>query len=347
MNIIAIILMFGVIVFVHEFGHFLFAKLSHVAVTEFSIGMGPAIAKWNKKETTYALRALPIGGYVIMEGEAEKSDNPNAITNKSILSRFTVMFAGPFFNFILAFGLSIILLSFVPLDPAEISEVQKNSAAETAGLESGDVITEINGGRIYNFREISLYRLSHDPSVPVKIKYVRDKKSFYTTLTQKKDTATGKYYFGITCNERKARNFAEQLRYSYYEVRFQVKSTIYSLKILFSGKGSKDDLMGPVGIGNMMNDVINESKKSGGGFGIVLLNIINFTILISANIGVMNLLPVPALDGGRILFLALEAVMGKPVPKKYETTVTAVFMIMLLLLVIFVFFNDIGNLFQK
>lgn len=342
MNLIVIILMFGVIVFVHEFGHFIFAKMNRIAVTEFSIGMGPAIAKWGKKETTYALRMLPIGGYCLMEGEAEDSDNPNAFGHKSVPARLSVSFAGPFFNFVLAFLLSILICQFYGVDPPEITEVQKNSAAAEAGLQQGDLITKINRGRIFNFRELTLYRMENDPEKPVQITYQRRGKTCETTVKMKKDPETGAYLFGISSYERKAENFGEVLKFSLYEVRFQIKSTVASVRMLITGKASKDNLMGPVGIGNMMNDVINEAKSTGSAMN-VFLNIINFTVLISANLGVMNLLPIPALDGGRILFLLIEGISGKPVPKDKEAIVNAVGFVLLMLLMVFVFFNDVGN----
>lgn len=351
MNLIAIILMFGVIVFVHEFGHFLFAKLNHVGVEEFSIGMGPAIAKWRKKETAYAIRCLPIGGYCIMKGMADEDPaadtSPDSFSRQSIPARLSVLLAGPFFNFLLAFLLSILICHFYLLDPPELTQVVPGSAAEEAGLEAGDTITRLGGHRIYNFRELTLYRMVHEGKEPIQVTYQRDGKSYHTTVHLKKDAETGQYMFGVSSTGRKARNFGEELKYSLYEVRLQILSTVSSLQMLVTGKTSKDSLVGPVGIGHMMNDVIEEAKDSGGGTWDVLLNIINFTLLISANLGVMNLLPIPGLDGGRILFVLIEAIAGKPVPKDKEMAVTTVCVLLLLVLVVLVFFNDMGNLFRR
>ncbi len=347
-KILVIILMFGIIVFVHEFGHFIFAKMNKIKVNEFAIGMGPAIAKWGKKETKYSLRCLPIGGYCLMEGEAEDSDDENAFSSKSIPARLAVCFAGPFFNFILAFLLSIIICHFYVIDPTVLDKVDEGSAAAEAGLQAGDEIIKLNNSRVMTFREISIFRMVTDPTQPVKVTYKRDGEIHETVVNLKQDPETGAYMFGITSYGRDAVNFGEELKYSLIEVRYQMKATFLSLKMLFTGKASKDDLMGPVGIGHMMSDVIDEAAAQSTPetkWLNVFLNIINFMILISANLGIMNLLPIPALDGGRILFILAEAITGKPIPKEKEALVNGIGFVLLMLLMVFVFFNDISKLF--
>lgn len=352
-NIIAIILTFGIIVFVHEFGHFIFAKMNHIKVNEFAVGMGPKIASWEKNETEYSVRALPFGGYCLMEGMAEASDNKNGYNNKSVLARLSVSFAGPFFNFVLAFLLSIIICHFYAIDEPVLTKIMDNSAASEAGIEAGDKITALDGKRIYNYREITLYSMVTDPKDSVEITYEREGKEYTTTLTRKKDAETGNYYFGFISMGRPSKGLADELKYSVYEVRFQVKAVIYSIKMLVTGKASKDSLMGPVGISSTMNDIIEEAKEETADetawtqFLTVFLNIVNFAVLLSANLGIMNLLPVPALDGGRILFVLIEAISGRPVPPEKEAIVNAVGVILLMLLMIFVFFNDLGNVINK
>lgn len=355
MNIIAIIITLGVIVFVHEFGHFVFAKMNHVKVNEFSIGMGPAIATWKKGETEYSVRGLPIGGYCLMEGMGEASDDENAFNNKSVLARLSILFAGPFFNFLLAFLLAIIICHNSAIDDTVLSSVMKNSAAEEAGLQPGDEIIRLNGERIYNYREITLFGMMNDPEKPVEVTYRRDGQDHKVMLTKKLDEKSGKYYFGFESRGRKSKGFVDEMKYSVLEVRFQIKTVFCSLKMLVTGKLSKDDLMGPVGISNAMNDVIENAKDTASemkmsawdSFMLVLLNIINFAVLLSANLGVMNLLPIPALDGGRILFVLIEAISGKKVPQEKEAVVTAIGVALLMLLMIFVFFNDLGNVIHK
>ena len=344
LKIIAIILVFGVVVFIHELGHFLAARMNKVKVLEFAIGMGPALVKWGKKETKYSLRVLPLGGYCMMEGEEEESEDPRAFSNKSCLARLSILFAGPFFNFILAFIFGIIICHFCLIDPPKIASVIENSAAEEAGLQDGDVIIRLDGKSIHNFREISYHIISGKKGASIKVTYERDGKEYETTVTPKYDEEEGRYYFGIYGDYRSTRNFLEDVKYGFLECRLQIKATILSLKMLINGGASMNDLMGPVGIGNYMSDVIDEAEEHGG-FSEVMLNILNFCILISANLGVMNLLPIPALDGGRILFVLIEMVSGKKIPKDKEALVNAIGFVLLMILIVFVFFNDIRNVF--
>ena len=344
LKIIAIIVMFGLIVFVHEFGHFLFAKLNHIRVNEFAIGMGPAIMKFGKKETQYSIRILPIGGYCLMagqDGEGDENDE-GSFQSKSVLARLSVTLAGPLFNFILAFVLSIATAHFYLLDPPVLSTVEKGSAAEVAGLKPGDEITKLNGSRIRLFREITLFRQVEDLTQPIEVKYMRDGKTYDTTLHLTKEK---NYMFGISVEPRESRGFGEELYYSVLEVEFQIKTAVTSVKMLFTGKASVNDLSGPVGIGNMMSDVIDQAQEEGG-LKDAILSIVSFMILVSANLGIMNLLPIPALDGGRILFLLIEAVTRKKVPKNKEMIVNFIGFVLLMLLMIFVFFNDIRKLFM-
>ena len=261
MNIIAIILMFGIIVFVHEFGHFIFAKMNRIKVNEFSIGMGPSVASWTRKDTMYSIRALPIGGYCLMEGLGEESDNINGYNNKSVLARLMVSFAGPLFNFILAFLLSIIICHFYTVDPPVITKIMEGSAAEEAGIMPGDEIISLDGSRIYNYREITLYSMMNEPEKPVDIVFQRNGEKHEVTLVKKKDKESGNYYFGFISTGRKSEGILDELKFSALEVRFQMKAAISSVKMLVTGHASKDDLMGPVGIGNTMNDIMEEAKE--------------------------------------------------------------------------------------
>ncbi|SEQ07796.1 regulator of sigma E protease [Lachnospiraceae bacterium NE2001] len=348
-NVISIIITFGLIVAIHEFGHFLFAKLSGIKVNEFAVGMGPKIAGWTRGETDYSVRALPLGGYCMMEGMAEDSKDENAFSNKSIMARLMVCFAGPVFNFILAFFLSIIICHTTYIDQPVLMDIMDGGAAQEAGFQVGDEIIRLDGGRIYNYREITLYSMLVSPEKPVEITYLRDGKEYTTTLKRKLDPETGNYYFGFISYGRQSQGLMDELKYSVYEVRFQIKTVVYSLKMLVTGQISKDHLMGPVGISSTMNTVIEETKEETKEesawvqFVAVLVTVLDFACLLSANLGMMNLLPIPGLDGGRILFILIEAISGRPVPRDKENIVTAVGVIALLLLTVFVFFNDLGN----
>ena len=197
MNIILIILVFGVIVFFHEFGHFIVAKMNKIAVMEFSIGMGPAIFSIQKKETKYSLRLLPIGGYCMMMGEDGESEDENAFNNKPLLARILVIAAGPVFNFILAFVFSIVLIHFTGCDPARLTTVVEHSAAEDAGIVVGDTVTAINGKKIYNYREILLYMQAENPSKPVTLSIEHADGSKESVVVTPKVDNEGNYKLGV------------------------------------------------------------------------------------------------------------------------------------------------------
>ncbi len=349
MSIILIILIFGIIVFFHEFGHFLFAKLNHIAVNEFSIGMGPAIVSFKKKETKYSLRIFPIGGYCMMEGEDEESDSENAFSNKPVWVRMLVVVAGPLFNFILAFIFAIILVHFTGCDPATLYYVAPDSGAEEAGIAEGDTILEINGDKIYNYRELLLYMQLNDASKPVELTMVTPDGDEYVTVVTPKLDENGEYKLGVIGGYVESEGIGTDLKYGALELRYWFKATITSLKMIFTGGVSSDDIMGPVGVGGAFDDVLDEVKevsttKKEEVINIIL-NMLNWCILLSVNLGVMNLLPIPALDGGRLLFLIIEAIRRKKIPQDKEAFVNLIGFVLLIILMIVVFFNDIKNVF--
>jgi regulator of sigma E protease len=274
--------------------------------------------------------------------DGEDTEEEGSFQSKSVLARLSVMLAGPLFNVILAFVLSVATAHFYQVDPPVITEVSKGSAAEVAGIQPGDEITALNGESINVFREITLFRQIEDLTKPVEVTYIRNGQTYTTTMNLTKEQ---NYMFGITVQPRPAKSFSEELYYSFVEVEFQVKVAIKSVKMLFTGKASVNDLSGPVGIGSMMSNVIDEAEEQGG-MKDAILSIVSFMVLVSANLGVMNLLPIPALDGGRILFLLIEAVTRKKVPKDKEMIVNFIGFVLLMLLMVFVFFNDIRKLFM-
>lgn len=349
MNIILIILVFGVIVFFHELGHFIFAKLNKISVTEFSIGMGPAIFSVKKKETKYSLRILPIGGYCLMVGEEEESDDENAFGNKPVWARMLVIAAGPCFNFILAFVFSIILVHFTGCDPAKLYYIADNSAAKEAGIEEGDTIREIEGKKIYNYRELLLYLQLNDPSKPIELVMEKENGEIYTTVVTPKLNENGEYKLGVAGGYVESEGIGMDIKYAGLELRYWVKATITSLKLIFTGGVKSTDVMGPIGVGGAMNDIIEEVKEESDSTKEavinVILNMLNWCILLSVNLGIMNLLPIPALDGGRLLFLVIEAIRRKKIPQDKEAVVNLIGFVLLIILMIVVFFNDIKNVF--
>lgn len=341
MGIILALLLFSFIVFFHELGHFLLAKKNGIHVEEFCIGMGPVLVKKQGKDTTYAIRLLPIGGACMMGEDDADNVNEGSFNSKSVWARISVIAAGPIFNFILAFILSVIVVSWLGYDKPVIHTIVENSAAEEAGLQSGDVIKKINGKNIHIFREISAYNQFH-PGEEMELIYERDGKEYGVMLTTRQGE-DGRYLIGITPDQYKKANAFTALQYGFYEVKFWIDYTIESLKMLFTGVVGLDQLSGPVGI----VDVVDEAYDANIQYGVssVVLAFLNLSILLSANLGVMNLLPIPALDGGRLVFLFVEAIRGKRIPPEKEGVVHLAGLIALFGLMIFVMFNDLQRLF--
>ena len=427
MNIVWAILIFSLVVIIHEFGHYFFARLGGIKVNEFSLGMGPRLFSFDAAGTKWSVKLLPIGGSCMMEGEDESSDDEGAFANKSVWVRIWTVFGGPLFNFILAFLLSLFVIGFIGVDKSNIVSVTKGYPAEEAGLKAGDVITKINGTSINIGREVSSYFVFHPLSgEDVKIEVKRgdekldfnvkpqEKEKFYlgftyspgdgeaaidsltddsalkaagaaagdvitavdgtsiksgselnnyfvsapldgkeVKITLKKAgtgnteeiTATPKsagssYTLGLVSNTaREKLGVVDTLYYSLNETKYVVVTTIESLKMMVTGRVKPKEIAGPVGIVNMIGNSYEQSKNDG--IMVILLSMASISILISANLGVMNLLPIPALDGGRLVFLIIEAVRGKPIDPDKEGRVHFAGFVLLMLLMVAVLFNDI------
>lgn len=349
MNIILIILVFGIIVFFHEFGHFIVAKINKIKVSEFSIGMGPAIFSFGKGETKYYLRLLPLGGYCLMLGEDEESDDENAFSNKSVFTRFLVIAAGPIFNFILAFLFSVILVNQVGCDPSYIYDVEEGGPAYEAGIAPGDRIIEVEGDKIYNYREFTLYMEIYGWNNPVKLKLERPNGEVYEVTVTPRPDENGVYGIGDLAGRVRCEGIGNHIKYAGYELRYWVKATFTSLKLIVTGGVESEDVMGPIGVGGVMNDVIEEvkaeSETTGEAIKYIILNMLNWCILLSVNLGIMNLLPIPALDGGRLLLLLIEGVTRKKIPPEKEAIINIIGFVLVLILMFVVLFNDVKNVF--
>lgn len=347
-NVIIALLVFGAIIFFHELGHFLLAKKNGIAVNEFAIGMGPTICSITKNETKYAINLIPMGGYCMMLGEEEEVNDEHSFSSKSVWARLSVILAGPIFNFILAFILAVILISVSGYDLPKIVGFSETSAAKAAGVQEGDIVTSFNGHRIYNYREILVY-MQFEQGEEITLGVERDGEKFTYAITPEK-TDTG-YLLGIQSPARVKESAFEVIKYSFLELRYQIKTTYQSLGYLISGKVGFKNMSGPVGIVSMMSDTIDEAKNSADGDTSVaiinvVLNMMNFCIMLSANLGVMNLLPIPALDGGRTLFLLFEMIFGKPIPTDKEAVVNTIGFVLLIGLMVVVMFQDIIKLIQ-
>lgn len=342
MGIILAILVFGTIVFVHELGHFLLAKANGIRVDEFSIGMGPRLLSKVKGETRYSLKLFPIGGSCMM-GEDDVDDvSEGSFNSKSVWARIAVVAAGAVFNFILAFIFAVIIVGYTGYDEPVISGVVPGFSAEAEGMQAGDRILKMNNKKINLWREVTYYNMFH-PGETVELVYERDGEKQEVTLVPKQDE-DGNYLLGVTSpGEYKKANVLTALQYGVYEVKFWISTTIESLKMLITGSVGMDQLSGPVGIVDIVDDTYEQSKSYG--VVVVLMQMLNIGILLSANLGVMNLLPLPALDGGRLVFLIIEAIRGKRVAPDKEGMVHMIGMLLLFALMIFVLFNDLKRIF--
>ena len=343
MGIILAIIIFSVIIIIHEFGHFLLAKQHGITVTEFAVGMGPKLLSFKKGETVYALKLIPFGGSCMMLGEDENNKEQGAFGSKSVWARISVIVAGPIFNFILAFVLSVLVIGNIGYDKPQIRGVVEGYAADEAGMQAGDVIKKMNGKTIHFYREVSNYTSFHQGET-VHVVYERDGQEYEATLVPK-ESEDGRMILGITGSSsyREKTNPIETLQYSLYEVKYWIETTIESLGMMLQGKVSLDDVSGPVGVVNVIGETYEESAKDGGFY--VWINMLNISILLTANLGVVNLLPIPALDGGRLVFLIIEAIRGRRIDEEKEGMIHLVGMALLMVLMIVVMFNDVRKIF--
>lgn len=426
MKILIALLVFSVIVLFHELGHFLLAKRNGIAVTEFSLGMGPRLLSTEKGGTRYSLKLFPIGGSCMMVGEDEDDDSEGSFNNASVWARISVVAAGPIFNFILAFVFAMIITSVVGYDPARVLQVTEGSPAAQAGLKEGDIIKEFQGRHISIGRDLDSYMTLHGlKDEEISLTYERDGKKHDIQFQANSES---RYMLGfiylsegipeitqVMLNSAMAKagvmpgdiireingtavadsqeiqaylqehpldgteitlgierdgkvetisaipqmtkhvdsgfiyniyrektNFLGVMKYSAVEVRYWVSTTVESLMMLIKGQFSVNDLSGPVGIIDVIGDSYEEAKSEGAMM--VWMQMLYWAILLSANLGVMNLLPIPALDGGRLVFLLIESVRKKRLNPNVEGMIHFAGFVLLMMLMVFVMFNDFRRL---
>ena len=343
MSYILALIIFSAIVIFHELGHFLLAKWNGIEVIEFSLGMGPRLLSHVWGDTRYSLKLLPIGGSCQMVGEEEASDSEGAFGNKSVWARIAVVAAGPVFNFILAWVLALIIVGSLGYDNTMVDIIPDSAAAE-AGMEDGDQIISINGSRTWLYREVSLYSSLHQGQTATVV-FERNGEKQTVVLTPKQSD-TGAYLYGFSRTVQREKGGAlETVGYSCAEIRYWLKATVESLKMLIGGQVGLEEMSGPVGIVSTIGDTYKESRVDGWYY--VTMNMIMIAILLSVNLGVMNLLPIPALDGGRLVFLILEAIRGKAIPQEKESMVHFTGFVLLMGLMAVILFSDLHKLFIK
>ena len=352
MSILFAIFLFSILVFVHELGHFCAAKWSGVQVNEFSMFMGPAIWKKQVGETLYSIRTVPIGGYCAMEGEDGGSDSPRSFDKAAWWKRLIILVAGAAMNFII--GVLLMILVYLPAESVVVPVIDSFTSYSTVsgenGLQEGDRILELDGEPIYVQSDFSMI-LSLNPGDIHDLVVERDgKKVVLQDFLMEKHRVTDadgkeRMMFGMNFTLEEL-TFAGKIRYAWYQCLDTVRMVKISLQMLLTGKAGIQDMSGPVGIVQMMSQTAEASETSLD----ALLNLLYFGAFIAINLAVMNLLPVPALDGGRVVSLmlttAVEAVTHKKIDPKYEGWIHGAGMILLLALMAVIMFKDIIFLFR-
>lgn len=277
-----------------------------------------------------------------MGEDDEATDSPGNFNNKSVWARISVIAAGPVFNFILAFIFAVILIGLVGYDKPVVDSVEEGYPAKEAGIGPGDTIVKLGDKKVHIFREISMYNQFHQGE-EIEITYNHEGKEKTALLQPKMDEEAGYYRLGITSTGYTKANILTAMQYGVYEVKYWIDVALGSLKMLITGQVGIDQVSGPVGIVNVVGTTYKESKSYG--VFVVVVELMNLAILLTANLGVMNLLPLPALDGGRLVFLFIEAVRRKRVPPEKEGYVHLVGIMLLMILMVFVMYNDIRRIF--
>lgn len=344
MGIILAILLFSVIVIFHELGHFTLAKLNKIRVDEFSLGLGPTIIGKQIGETKFSLKLLPFGGACMMGEDDTEDVSEGSFNSKSVWARMSVIVGGPVFNFIMAMVISVILVAWIGYDAPVVEGVDEGYSAMEQGIQKGDVITALDGKRIHLWKEVSLFNLMNSDADSIQVTYERDGKEHTATVVPKKLADDTVKRMGIRSSGVNTKaGILDTVKYGAYTLKYWINYTFDSLKLLVTGRVGVRDLSGPVGIVNMVDNTYKQSAPSG--WSVVVLNLLNIATLLSANLGVLNLLPLPALDGGRLVFLIVEAVRRKRVPPEKEGMVHFAGFALLMVLMVVVLFNDIRNLF--
>ena len=330
------VLLFIVLIVIHEFGHFIAAKLLGVRVNEFAIGMGPKLLKWGKGETKYSINALPIGGYCAMEGEDEASGDERAFCNKKPWRRFLIVVMGAVFNLIL--GLVLVAITLVPQKDfltTTVGGFSQNAVSVNYGLQKDDTITHVDGRKIFTTYDLS-YAFSNvkDDTLDITVKRNGEKVQLKDVKFATEESAGINYItidFSVYAREKTFVSFVE---YTFKTAISNCAVVYRSLFDLITGRYGISAVSGPVGVTAAIGEV---AKKSA-------IDLVPIMALITINLGLFNLLPLPAVDGGRLVFIVFEMIFRKPVPQKFEAVVHAVGLALLLGLMVVITFKDIWTL---
>lgn len=330
MNIIDIILgiiALGVIVVIHEFGHFIIAKLNGVLVEEFAIGMGPKLFGIQGKETLYSIRLFPIGGFCRMLGEESKVDDERSYSTKPPLNKISIVAAGPIMNFILAI-LLFTLASTRGFALPSVDKVEANTPAAAAGLQKGDIFKEINNSKIYTWED---FALSVSASDKINAKIERNNKIYNIDLKPIWDSSQKKYIVGIYPQVIEKPNFIQCVNYGFRQTGFYLKETFIFFKNLFKGKIGLSDFGGPISI----IKVSSKAAESG------IWTLMGFAAFLSVQLGIFNIIPFPALDGGWILLFLIELITRRKLDDNKVGTLNFIGFSLLMILMVLVVIKDV------
>ena len=340
------VIVFGALIFVHELGHFIAARIFGVRVNEFAIGMGPKLFSYRGKKsgTLYSLRLLPIGGYNSMEGENEESDSDGAFCSKPVWQRMIIVVSGALMNILLGFIIMTVIVVATKnyasnvIDVFVKSEGMTEYPTEYGGLRSGDKVIKINGDRVHIADEVS-YAIFNEGGGPVNVTVIRDGKKQIIENVQFPTAESGGVVYGMRNFYFKVepKNFVNTIKHTFYGSINSMVQIFDSLKGLLSGRYGINEVSGPIGVG----EAIGQATKIG------ITPLLTLTVLLAMNLGIFNLLPIPALDGGRLVFLLIEAIRRKPLSRDLEATVNGIGMLLLLGLVAVVAFKDVFMIFRR
>ena len=334
---IIMILVFGVLIFIHEFGHFFTARRCGVAIKEFAVGMGPTIFSWNSKkyETKYALRLLPIGGFVSMIGEDEESDDKNAFCNKSVFKRMLIVVAGAFMNLLLGFILMMtVVLLQGPIGSTVVAEFDEQ-AVSNSQLQVGDEIIKVDGVRVHSGNEV-LYEIMNQGHEPVDIVVKRNGEKIKLDNVVFSTVEEPGALFGVMDFKVKqeSRSFPNLMKQTFFRSVSTVKMVYDSLIGLVSGRFGVESVSGPIGVAEAVGDAAKNSY----------INFIYIVAILTINLGVVNLIPFPALDGGRFVLLIIEGIRKKPLNRNVEGYINFAGIVVLFAFMIFISFKDVIKL---
>lgn len=341
MMIIIALIVFSILIIAHEFGHFIVAKKSGVLVQEFAIGMGPKLIGKQIGETLYSIRLLPIGGYCKMLGEDDESNDERAFGNKSVFKRMLIVLAGAFMNFVLAFVIVFIIVSVDGFNVPIVSELSPNYPAQEAGLQVGDKIIKINNQNIRIYDDLKMV-MAQNKGEAINLAVKRGAEVLNYTITPKASEESNQMLIGFVPDSKKG-NIFESMHESFWTLYMYIKYTFIGFIQLVTFQASPKDMGGPIAIVSMMGNAYSTGLRYS--IWSAIESVSSLAALISVNLGVLNLLPLPALDGGRFAFLCVEAIRRKPISAEKEGMVHFIGFVALMILAVFVAYNDITRLF--